>query len=109
MVKKVFIDYPYSGLDETVSWFIRDRLKKLATKMFGTIGVAIIFSDDCDGTFDLDGGLQRLGEVIKLMGEADVVLFSSDWYKDKDCKIRMNICQRYGKLFVVEGVNHGDD
>lgn len=42
------------------------------------------------------GRLEHLGESIKLMQKADLVIFIEDWFNANGCKIEMEICKLYG-------------
>ena len=41
-----------------------------------------------------------LGESLKIMAEADVVVFIGDWASARGCKIEHEVADKYGKTIV---------
>ena len=46
--------------------------------------------------------LYLLGEDIKKLGLADVVLFCDEWKDDADCCVLHFVCKRYKKQIMTE-------
>lgn len=41
-----------------------------------------------------------LGESLKIMAEADIVVFIGDWTSARGCEIEHNVADKYGKTIV---------
>lgn len=91
---KIFISQPMKG--KTIEE-IENRRKELID-MFTFGSVEII------DTFFKDGGdkdpLICLGEAIKLMNEANLVVFDSGWEHANGCVIEHECAVRYGKKIM---------
>lgn len=107
-MEKVFFSHPMSGLTDSEVLDIRKRLFEFYESFVGTAEFDIIDNYNHENVPENAGRMWHLGESIKLMDKADIVIFSSDWYKARGCHIEMTICKRYGKTFIVEGRKHED-
>lgn len=47
------------------------------------------------------GRIWHLGESIKMMDEADVIIFDSDYSCTNGCRIEMEIAKLYGKKYFI--------
>lgn len=95
----VFLSYPMNGITEYWMSMMRDAMKKnydAVTKCINTY----ISNHECD----LPSRLECLGEAIKLMNKADVVLFHPDWDKARGCKVENYAAVTYekGVLYLNE-------
>lgn len=50
---------------------------------------------DCD-----NGPIYCLGESIKLMQNADIVIFAPGWENARGCRIEHKVCEEYGIYFL---------
>ena len=116
---KVFISQPMSGLGELEIDVTRQKC--LCRLYDGEFDPALrkIFetSENCQFVFDViprfvpyfnkdaeppienrttNGRLYCLGNSIENLGAADLVVFDSNWYKAKGCRIEASICIEYG-------------
>lgn len=88
----VFLSYPMNGMSEDWMSMMRDGMKKnydAVTKCTNTY----IHSHECD----CDTPLEYLGESLKFMSKADIVLFHPDWDKARGCKVENYAAVNYGK------------
>lgn len=95
----IFISQPMNGktTDEIISE--RNSIIALAQKKFGK-NVEII-----DSYFKnyIGNPLEYLGESIKLLSKADVVIFAKGWETARGCKIEHSCAEEYDiKIFEVE-------
>lgn len=98
---KVFISQPFHGKSEEE---IMAKRKELVNKLERRYDEHIEVIDNYhkedipDGT----GRLWFLGDSIKLMDEADLVVFAEDWECAKGCVIENQAAVLYGKIVVLE-------
>ncbi len=93
---KVFISQKMGGkLSEEIEE-ARGRATKEIKAMFGE-DIEII------DTFFKDSGrppIELLGESIKLMSDADLVVFIYDWHNGRGCLIEHEVAELYGKRIM---------
>lgn len=94
---KVFISQKMGGkLSEEIEE-ARDRATKEIKAMYGEDTEIIdTFFKDSNGT-----PLELLGESIKLMSDADLVVFIYDWQEGRGCLIEYETAKLYGKKIIV--------
>ena len=105
MTYKVFISQPMSGrtnqaiLDERAQ--IVDMLKGIEEGLKHQ-GVKVEVIESFNGEAFKRGArpLACLGDCIKLLGEADVVVFAKNWENSKGCKIEHQCAKEYGLSIV---------
>lgn len=88
----VFLSYPMNGKTEDEMSMMRNAMMEnydAATKCLNTY----ILSHECD----CDTPLEYLGESLKFMSKADVVLFHPDWDKARGCKVENYAAVSYSK------------
>ena len=94
--QKLFISQPMRNMTEND---ILDKRKKLY-KPFKDNYILI------DSYFKIDAPndnfLWYLGESIKLLGEADLVLFDKDWQLAPGCRVERIICSLYNIPMIEE-------
>lgn len=52
--------------------------------------------------------LECLGLAIQMMERADLVVFASDWMKERGCKIEHECAEKYGKE-IMHTIHVGND
>lgn len=94
---KVFISQKMGGkLSEEIEE-ARDRATKEIKAMYGEdIEIIDTFFKDSNGT-----PIELLGESIKLMSDADLVVFIYDWYDGRGCLVEHKVAELYGKKISV--------
>ena len=85
----VFLSYPMNGKTEKEMKEIRDEMIKMLPE-----GLNWIDNSDCKGE-ETDGRLHYLGEAIKKMDKADMVMFHRDWQRARGCHIEMEVARAY--------------
>lgn len=88
----VFLSYPMNGKTEDEMAMMRDCMKKNYDAVTGCANTYIL-SHECD----FNTPLEYLGESLKFMSKADVVLFHPDWDKARGCKVENCAAVSYGK------------
>lgn len=94
---KVFISQKMGGkLSEEIEE-ARDRATKEIKAMYGEdIEIIDTFLKDSSGT-----PLELLGESIKLMSDADLVVFIYDWQEGRGCLVEYEVAELYGKKIII--------
>ena len=94
---KVFISQKMGGkLSEEIEE-ARSRATKEIKAMYGEDTEIIdTFFKDNNGT-----PLELLGESIKLMSDADLVVFIYDWQEGRGCLVEYKVAELYGKKIIV--------
>lgn len=94
---KVFISQKMGGkLSEEIEE-ARDRATKEIKAMYGEdIEIIDTFFKDSNGT-----PIELLGESIKLMSDADLVVFIYDWQEGRGCLVEYEVAELYGKKIRV--------
>lgn len=95
----VFLSYPMNGMSEDWMSMMRDGMKKNYDALTGHVNTYISNHECCCNT-----PLECLGEAIKLMSNANVVLFHPDWDKARGCKVENYAAVTYekGVLYLNE-------
>lgn len=88
---KIFISQPMNGrLDED----IRAERQKIAEQFPNDEIIDTLFEE---GQFDSEHPLIYLGESIKMMSEADLVVFCNNWALNRGCRIEYDCAKYYNK------------
>lgn len=95
MSKKLFISQPMNGRSSRII----EEERKLITEKYGQEGWEVIDSILNLGPAD---ALIYLAESIKLLNDADRVLFMKGWEKARGCRIEHEIAVAYGKEVMYE-------
>lgn len=106
---KVFIAQPMYGLSDEE---IINKRKEIMLRMPRYYKSKVSHSEE-DFEFieidtmhhDLPEGSPRLyylGESIKLLNDADIVVFCEGWKEAKGCQVEMTVCNVYGKPYFFE-------
>lgn len=94
---KVFISQKMGGKLSKEIEEARDRATKEIKAMYGEDTEIIdTFFKDNNGT-----PLELLGESIKLMSDADLVVFIYDWQEGRGCLVEYKVAELYGKKIIV--------
>ena len=94
---KVFISQKMGGKLSKEIEEARSRATKEIKAMYGEDTEIIdTFFKDSDRT-----PLELLGESIKLMSDADLVVFIYDWQEGRGCLIEYETAKLYGKKIIV--------
>ena len=94
---KVFISQKMGGKLSKEIEEARDRATKEIKAMYGEDTEIIdTFFNDSNGT-----PLELLGESIKLMSDADLVVFIYDWQEGRGCLVEYKVAGLYGKKIIV--------
>lgn len=88
----VFLSYPMNGKTEDEMSTMRRGMAKNYDAITGCANTYIL-SHECN----FNTPLEYLGESIKLMSNANVVLFHPDWDKARGCKVENYAAVNYGK------------
>lgn len=93
---KVFISQKMGGkLSEEIEE-ARDKATRGLRNLFGEdVEIIDTFFKDSDRT-----PIELLGESIRLMSDADLVVFIDDWYEGRGCLIEHDVAELYGKRIL---------
>lgn len=94
---KVFISQGMRG--KTTEQIKAERQELIKSLNERIKDVEIIDSFIPDG--DKKDPVYCLGTSIQKLSEADIVVFTSDWYRFRGCKIEMSVAVEYGKIIWV--------
>lgn len=93
---KVFISQPMNGLPDDL--VLHERMKIIYRLHIDPIDVINSFIKEVpEGA----GRIWCLGDSIRLMDQADLVVFHKDWKKARGCRIEHDVCMAY-KIPYVE-------
>lgn len=102
---KVFISQPMRGKTEEEILEVRNEIMNYATSKYGhdieivdSFFSEIINPDFCSESDNLPHPLVLLGESLKLLADADVAIFATDWLKARGCRIEHECCIAYDIL-----------
>lgn len=98
---KVFISQPMNGLPEEEVIAVRKRAIETIEHVYGK--VEIIESYIHENVPKNAGRLWHLGESIKLMSEADLVVFCPGYENARGCRIEEAVCDEYDIPSVILG------
>lgn len=94
---KVFISQGMRGKTTEQIKAERQELIKRLNEIITDIEVIDSFIPDGDKK----DPVYCLGTSIQKLSEADTVVFTSDWYRFRGCKIEMSVAVEYGKIIWV--------
>lgn len=96
---KLFISQPMKNRDSKDIIEERKALTQYSKDKLCEIRLEVIDSYDAnmDHTHE---PLFYLGEMIKMMADADVVVFAKDWHHYNGCCIEHECAVRYGKIIL---------
>lgn len=93
---KYFISQPMKGL--TIDEINKNR-QNIKEKIIDNDKNAKILESVLKENFK---PLKMLGESIKIMSEADIVIFMKGWENGRGCKIEHECCKQYGIKIIYE-------
>ena len=94
---KVFISQRMGGkLTEEIEAERARATAEIKAELGEDIEIIDTFFKDMDGT-----PIELLGESIKLMSDADLVVFIYDWYEGRGCLVEHEVAELYGKKMSV--------
>lgn len=96
MKMKVFISQAMNGVPEEEIMELREKATKYLEKRFSEFEIEVIDSYHHKDVPNNAGRLWYLGTSIRMMGEADIVVFLYNWVSAKGCRIEHNVCKSYG-------------
>lgn len=96
-MKKIFISQPMRN--KTQEEIVNARNAALATIKTNYNDDATILQSYKAEFKDLDP-IACLGESLKIMSEADLVVFIGDWASARGCKIEHDVAVNYGKEVI---------
>ena len=92
---KVFISQPMNGLDEKEVLETRSTIFENFKKHFG-YPIELIDSYVKEN-IPLDAGrIWMLGDSIKLMDQADIIIFAPGWRNARGCEVEHLVADKYG-------------
>lgn len=94
---KVFISQRMGGkLTEEIEAERARATAEIKAELGEDVEIIDTFFKDMDGT-----PIELLGESIKLMSDADLVVFIYDWQEGRGCLIEYETAKLYGKKIIV--------
>ena len=102
---KVFLSHPMHGLSEEEVMSIRARAVALIECVYGR--VEVIDNYHHENVPENAGRIWHLGESIKMMSEANLVVFCPGYEEARGCRIEEAICDEYDlpHIFLHEYIN----
>lgn len=95
--KIIFLSHPMSDLDDKEVKKVTHEMIKYAFREFGHNIVFIdTFAQELAPSDCVTENLWYLGNSIKALAKADVILFSRDWSTSKGCRVEHQIAEIYG-------------
>lgn len=94
---RIFLSQPMNGLSDDEIIRVRESVKKMLTENDELID-SFIAGAPASAT-----PLWYLGESIKLLGSADVVVFAPGWENARGCRIERQCAIEYGKEMLNLG------
>ena len=103
-MKKLFVSLPMRGLNERE---IRKRMNYLKSLVELELKEEVILidtfiKDEPDSEEISNVGLYFLGESIKELAYADIVVFANGWMKARGCKVEYKAAVEYGVKILYE-------
>lgn len=95
---KIFISQPMTGKTEEEIFKEKDLAIKRLKEIFGE-DIEILHSYSSENK----PALYLLGEALKIMSEADAVMFLDGWEKSKGCQIEYECARRYNIVCLEIG------
>ena len=107
MTKKIFVFLPMRGKEE---YEIKERMQylfKLASAYLDEECELIdslnpVYTEELQNNNVVDVAPLYLGASIKLLSQADLVIFDKDWTQDEGCRIEKRVCDTYRIKHIVE-------
>ena len=96
---KVFISQPMRGLDNDAILATRKEILNKVEEMYPGKDIDLIDSFFKDAPVEAKP-LWYLGDSLKLMSEADLIVFVPDWNTARGCKIEHECALQYGYTFI---------
>ena len=94
---KVFISQRMGGkLTEEIEAERARATAEIKAELGEDVEIIDTFFKDMDGT-----PIELLGESIKLMSDADLVVFIYDWQEGRGCLVEHEVAELYGKKMSV--------
>lgn len=91
---KVFLSHKMSGLEEKAVMRIRYQALEYLIEKYGN-NIELIDNYHHEDVPENAGRIWHLGTSIRMMEEADLILFCPGWNSAKGCKIERYICDVY--------------
>ena len=99
-MKQIFVSIPMSGKGEEEILAEQDRVLKLA---LGVMGIEGELAKSYLGEGHVNySPLENLGESLKRMAKADLVVFAKGWQDARGCRIEHACAEAFGVPFVEE-------
>lgn len=91
---KVFLSQPMNGVPEEEVLKLRCHMESYLEQVYGPVD--IIDSYVHENVPENAGRLWYLGTSIRMMQEADLVVFCPGWENAKGCRVEEKVCLEYG-------------
>lgn len=107
MTKKIFVSLPMRGKEQYEIVKDMERLFKLASAFLGEECELInslepVKPEELQSDDIVDVAPLYLGASIKLLSQADLVIFDKDWTQAEGCRIKKQVCDIYRIKHIVE-------
>lgn len=107
MAKKIFISIPMRGKEQYEIVKGMERLFKLASAYLGEDCEMInslepVKPEELQSDDIVDVAPLYLGASIKLLSQADLVMFDKYWTQAEECRIEKQVCDTYRIKHIVE-------
>lgn len=100
-MSKLFISLPMKGRsDEQVKARMLDIFDRACNKLNTEYELIATFNDEEEPS-DVVNHCWYLGESIKLLATADLVIFDADWYKANGCRMEKWVCDNYDIPYYI--------
>lgn len=96
---KVFLSHPMHGMSEKEVMDLRRRAKSYLDEFYGE--VEIIDNYHHENAPENAGRVWHLGESIKMMNDADLVVFCPGYELARGCRVEEKICLEYDIPYLV--------
>lgn len=107
MSKKIFVSIPMRGREQYEIKERMQRLFKLASAYLDEECELIdslnpVYTEELQNNNVVDVAPLYLGASIKLLSQADLVIFDKDWMAAEGCRIEKQVCDTYRIKHIVE-------
>lgn len=92
---KVFLSHRMHGLSDEEVMKIRNKALNNLRRKYRGVTIELIDNYHHEDVPDNAGRLWHLGTSIRMMEEAELVYFCSNWRRSYGCQIEYEICQLY--------------
>lgn len=107
MTKKIFVSLPMRGKEQ---YEIKERMQhlfRLASAYLDEECELIdslnpVYTEELQNNNVVDIAPLYLGASIKLLSQADLVIFDKDWMAAEGCRIEKQVCDTYRIKHIVE-------